>query len=300
MTGSDAHKFVPEEMPDRPWRRNYQGVFSAQLLDGALVMFNHTENKNENIIGRAYQNTVQPSIDVADCASGYVDGVYRECDRSYSGFVTATLGDGTDLGPLVWPEDGYREPAHTRDHMGLRHPSSIVSGGFVYLFYVEHWPGGERAGVRVARAPVTEHGTRFRVWHNGRWKRALPRGFSKDRMDRFYAIGGPRSTPLFGLHKGSAGFAVARRLDGRGFLGVEGWYDDRGYAHIAIRESNDLVRWGPRIPLPVTPAPFESFVLNYPVFLNAAGTSHNRVGDRFYITGTESVEVNRLAVQIRP
>lgn len=295
---SDAHLFPPQLMPERPWRRNYQGAYAAELLGGALVTFNHAENKNEVIGSNAYQNTVERRVSVEQCWSGYHDdGVYADCAAGYNGFVTATRGD-TDLGPIIWPEDGYRQ--RPRNYLGLRHPHSILWRGVVYVFYVDHWPGGQRAGVRVARAPVLERGRGFRVWHNGSWEPALPHGFSKRRMARFYDTKGPRSTPLFGLGKDSGNFAVARRLDGRGFLGVEQWYDDSGNIHIAIRESVDLVRWGPRIHLPLTPAPFGSFVLNYPLLLNTAGTSHSRVGSTFYILGTEGTEVNRLAVELEP
>jgi hypothetical protein len=299
-TFGDAHFFPPAEMPNRPWRRNYHGSFSAELLGGALVQFNHGENKNERIDGRAYQNTVQPSVSVDRCWDGSNGEAYQACWPAYSGFITATLGNGSDLGPILWPEQGYLRPNGARASNGVRHPHSILHAGWVYLFYLDtDWSNGARAGIRVARAPASARGRGFRVWRNGSWHRALPPGIGKGSLHRAYARRGPSSTPILGPGRGSASFQVARRVGGTGFLGVEQWFDSNGLAHIGLRRSANLVDWGPRSELDVAPARFESFPLNYPIFLNAAGITHTRVGDFFYLLGTRELQVHRIAVRAR-
>jgi hypothetical protein len=303
LTGGDARFHTPEAMPDRPWRRNYQGAYAAEVLGGRLVTFNHAENKNEVIGDQAYQNTVQPSVTVEDCWSGIrPTGVYEDCGAAYNGFITATTGNGTDRGPIVWPEGGYLDRDGSRVSRGVRHPHSIRVGRYVYLFYVDDSPSGERAGLRVARAPIGRRGRGFRVWHEeGTWDRALPPGFSKREMDRFYATPGARSTPLLAPGAGTSSFAVAR-LAGEGiFLGIEQYFDADENTTVAIRQSRDLVHWGPRIDLGVPAADFGSFPLSYPIFLDAAGTAHTRVGDRFYVLGTGvGGQVHRIGLRLTP
>jgi hypothetical protein len=199
------------------WRRSYAGVYAVEKLAGRIVAFVHGENKNTISRGVERVNTITRD---RSCFSG--GSPYRDCAKDYFGAVSMMV-DGKDQGPIVWPAAGY-DGSH-----GVRHPTSIVFGGFVYVFYLD-----TSRGICVARA--RPGALRFSTWTGKGWARSLPKGFNRWRP-RFDARG-PDARAIMGR---TFFFAVER--DGAGFVGL-GFGDptDRSFGTTVWR-SKDLLHW---------------------------------------------------------
>jgi hypothetical protein len=307
LTVPDTHLTWPEALGvDAPWRRNYQGVFTAHRIGGRLLTINHGENKNERIGDQLYQNTVVPEIRAERCADGVVEGSYRACWIAYSGFIGASRerpnGRLTDLGPIVWPERGYLHRKEGNFATGVRHPHSIIAGKHVYVYYLDS--GRRTAGIKLARSPVMRRGSpsSWRVLNrHGRWVPALPDGFTTVRTSDFYGSPGPKGRLLFGGYRGSVSFAIAKVRNERLYVGVEEFHEPRGGTHfqVALRFSRDLIHWGPRSALEeLGTAAFLDFEMHYPIPLDRTGRLSTQVErKRFYLVGTDSRgHVNRVAL----
>lgn len=311
-------------------KRNYNGIFSVHDLPNnkGVIAIHHGENKNELRNGILFQNSVLPSAvanaDDTNSYSGMINGRYKEDWDSYFAFLNASftfknnlepLRQLSDIGPVVWPSHGYLTQDGKKASYGLRHPTSIVHDNFLYIFYsdskhpniahdADRMPGKKLARVHID-STLFPHS--YKVYFNGGWENALPEGFNKFNIEDFYAVKGPKSTPLF-KNSGCMGrFSVAKVKGENYFISVEEYRDkEDGYkTKIAIRYSFDLIHWTQRENLPN--CTWDKWIqgnMHYPVFLNKDGSSTTEVDlEEFYIIGTSSVNkdaLTRKRFQLKP
>lgn len=295
------------------WRRNYYGAFSAHVIERpedkapCLVTINHGENKNEKweALGLFYPNTVLPARAWAkEQYSGWdAKGQYGDYWPAYFAFIGLSFcpladNDGNrpmayDQGPVLWPSTGYLDEKNNIVSCGLRHPSSIIHDGYLYIFYLEasheKVPGeGRQAGIKLARAPLANLGRpgSFKCYFNGAFSEpALPAGFS--RLERkFFSVPGGRSTAL--LPAEANRFSVARVKGTDWFVGVEEYQPTPGVFEMALRLSKDLIHWSARAALPGTRAPWgEGY--HYPNLLSKELDDNTLVdAEEFYIGASSS------------
>lgn len=317
-----------------PWRFGYYGAQSGEVTNAGgsnytLYSINHGEHSN--IPANTFQNS--SCISAPDIGYGTLDcNDPNNSWGSYNAFVSMSSmpwtspnlsGNAffTDLGPITWPSNGYVE---TIDGVtvkatdgGVRHPTSIVHDGYLYIFYEDMSQGDESAGtgpgMKVARAPVTGTGVdprSFKTYYNGAFTDwALPSGFDSSRASDFYASKGGRSNIIFPdqtmvLQPAVPGtkrtdmrkeqqvpmFAVAKVSGTEWFLGV-GLEVNKG---VTLRLSKDLVHWSLPSIIPGTEiidywnqgADFEHLPLEYPRLMNAAGNNSSVIdANDFYIVG---------------
>lgn len=221
--------------PEVPWRRSYAGVHSAVEIGGMTFAFVHGENKNEIVAGTEHVNTITAD---RSCFSGVQpDGSYRDCWADYFAFASMNR-DGVDEGPVVWPKGGYLDATGRVVSHGCRHPySAIVSGGQVYLFYLDM-----TVGICVARAPAgSVRPGMFQTWCGASlgWHPSLPPGPFRARLSK----PGPPAVPILGS-RASFTFAAVKLADG--FLALE--HGATSTTTVAVRAwtSRDIVHWKPR------------------------------------------------------
>jgi hypothetical protein len=288
----------PAQVGGDDWRRDYDGLFSAHRIGAQLVAVRHGEDKNESGGGFSYQNTVNLDVTPSACQSGPADGGYQDCATAYNAFVTlaagADFGALTDAGPIVWPSAGYLDGSGAKVSQGVLQPTSIVDGGFLYVFYVD----SSEYSVKVARAPVGD--LTFTCWGGGAFAQpCLPSGFDRTRVRAFYAAPGPAADPLFDLSDSPTPvrFAVARAGGGR-YLGVEETaLADRDL--VALRVSRDLVHWSARVVLDELTAlgSWDAGRFHYPIFVSRDGASNTDVDPRdFYLLATRDFAADHATV----
>jgi len=346
VTEAEADRFDSAALipPGTAYKRDYEGVFAAQLIGGTLVAIDHGENKNEIrpelIDGRVtqvrYHNTVQPRD--TSCWSGLIGGVYRDCNRDYYAFIadsTASARPATaawrDHGPILWPRDGYLRSGGAKASWGVRHPYSIVAGGYLYVFYLDTGSArrdpsglptqGVGAGIAVARSPAKDLGRpgTFETWDGRRgWLPALPRGFTAgDERHYFDRPGGP-SVALLSAGRGSYYFAVARiehpsrwRYLALEHYSVANSRSCRGRGtslQDALWESNDLIHWHHPTPIPQLtscgadqPTAYANSRLRFPHFLDATGTRDQVIDPAsFYLNGTSATGITLVHMSVAP
>lgn len=307
--------YDPATMPaDQDWKRSYDGIFSLHPITkgGKLILlsFDHGENVNENIGGKLYQNTVNPAVKVADCASGYIGGEYKGCWESYSAFVTTSwqyldsahsfgMANRVEEGPVVWPQAGYLQNG-VRKSYGLRHPHGIVSGGYIYVFYND--ASVVDSGTKLARSPLSAAGLpgTFSSYCNGSWVPSLPAGFDKSKMSSFYDKAGGCATSIIPTGNSQTSFAVTAKTTG-GYLGVLEESAGTGSTQpdlIKLYSSTDLINWTFQKTVFQT-SDYPSNTLHYPIFLNQDGSSSALVNpDQFYILGAKESIVYALPVSL--
>jgi hypothetical protein len=268
-----GRRIAPADLDDRtPWRRDYDGVMAAAALPGgALLLVRHGENKNENIAGAIYQNTVDPGVDARRCASGVLDGQYQDCWAAYHAFIAASYAAPpreaglaaerlVDLGPVLWPSTAYLAPDGRRLSGGVRQPSAVADGGYLYIFYNEAsdvLEPGREGGEKLARARLSEigqDGARFVPLFNGGFdpqNRSLPPGFDRAHIAGFYDRPGGRAAPLWPGGGQVIYFSVARLRGTALFLGIEesGGFQGQPWG-LRLRLSADLVQWSPPVAIP--------------------------------------------------
>jgi hypothetical protein len=299
--------------PATYWRRNYYGVFSAELLEEPatgrrrVVAFLHGENKNEVLAGTYYDNTIRaPGRYAPSQYSGWdAKGTYHDDWDNYFAFVglsycPLTESDGNDLmahdqGPVLWPGNGYVGPHNQSASGGLRHPFSIVSKGYVYVFYLDASRGtaeGRQGGIKVARAAVSSMAMpgSFLNYYGGAFgEPSLPRGF--DKHDRsFFSRPGGKGTTLFDADRNAAVFRVARVRNSPYFLGLEERLDwDGTNIVLLLRYSKDLVNWSRPAEVPDTRTDHpDEMRLNYGTLVNRQCSSSTEIDlDGFYIFGSD-------------
>ncbi|WP_207514237.1 T9SS type A sorting domain-containing protein [Longitalea luteola] len=291
------------------WRRNYNGIFSSQVIHhpgtDQVILFaiSHGENKNEKIGNYLYQNTVRPSwvINANDPAtfSGDYNGTYQECWEAYFGFLNANwlpyneendYGANylNDLGPIGWPSAGYVNSSGGQTSYGLRHPSSIVYGHYVYIFVKDesHDVTGGIKCIRVHDSNIFNPNA-YETWSVNDWIPSLPAGFNKDQAAAFFSTRGPQSTPVFPNDMNTIRFSVAKFKNTNRFIGLELYFDGQGKPHMAYRLSTNLIDWSDRVDFYAEDADWSSLRFKYPIFLSADGTSNVEIDENeFYIIGT--------------
>lgn len=288
------------------WKRNYYGGYSNHVVNlggtDYILSFNHGENKNELTNGLCYQNTINTGILCSSCASGDVNGNYVDCWEGYNAFVgmssvpyTAATSWGrssmNDLGPIVWPENGYLNSASEKMSQGVRHPSSIINNGYVYVYYLDMSNGG----IKVARASLSSGNAGimannfYNYYGGGFSQKSLPDGFSKEKINNFLRTPGKPSTYLFGPSDYAIRFSVAKVKGTNYFIGVEEYFTSAAnYDTIALRVSSDLVKWSEPYVIPVATGTWNTGRMHYPVLMNKEGTSNTLIdASEFYILGTD-------------
>lgn len=335
--------------PGYDWKRTYHAIYSAALINhtkyGKVSLgFLHGENKNfvegnaQNPASRKYRNTIQKNVPIVpDDHSTYSGGSpYLEGWLAYNSIISAAWVPNNEetnrgrqffsneLGPIVWPSTAYVTEQGVKATCGLSHPSSIVHGDYVYVYYVESGAyssdvpndEGRHEGIKVARAPLNDalDPQSYQVYYkapNGAesWNRSLPAGFTKEKMLDFVAVQGAKSYDIMDDDQNvwqEIRFSAAKVENTDYFIGVEEFIDhaDNNLWKIAIRFSADLVHWTDR-KLIVRAAPeWNDIRVNYPIFLSRDGRSNTEVDIKdFYIIGTDpGVQngVNKIRLQANP
>jgi hypothetical protein len=198
----------------------------------------------------------------------------------------------------------------------VRHPSSIVADGFIYVFYLDTGDSrtnqaglptqGAGAGIAVARAPAVLSGSSqsFETYAgDGHWESSLPRGFASADAPAFFSRPGPTAAQILGSQRGSYYFAVARTGEAHpAYIGVEDYSEASSpscaageFAHKeALWESDDLVSWRDRTDISQLTScgatagdAYNRAPLRWAHFLNADGSDQNTVDpSAFNLIGT--------------
>lgn len=295
------------------WRRNYNGIFSAhvikQPISGQQIIFavSHGENKNAITDNYIYQNTVRPSyiINPKDpkTYSGELNGVFTDSWESYFGFLNGNWipydanhdwGNQylNDLGPIAWPSAGYVNSNNTQASAGLRHPSSIVYGNYIYIYVCDESRDGT-GGVKLIRCMLSNllNPLFYETWSEIKgWIPSLPNGFSKNTCASYFAKRGPMNTPVFPNERNTVKFTIAKFKNTNQFIGVEQYNDDydNNRAKLAFRFSSDLIHWSKRIDFYTNSTlKWSELPLKYPIFLSSDGTSNTDIDlNDFFVIGT--------------
>ncbi|GAB3526280.1 hypothetical protein GCM10027443_01310 [Pontibacter brevis] len=290
------------------WRRNYNGIFSAHVVEYTpseqpiLFAISHGENKNEKIGHNLYQNTIRTDFVIdKNNRSTYSGGVpYQDCWDAYFGFLngnwTTYSKDNNwgsaylnDIGPIAWPSAGYLHQDGSQASTGLRHPSSIIDGDYLYIFVVDE-SRNNNGGVKLIRSHVGNLLTpaRYETWSGSGWVPSLPVGFTKEKAAEFFKQEGPKNKPVIPHDRNTIRFSVARIKGTEEFIGMEEFIMGSGDHTIkaAFRFSNDLIHWSDRVPF-YAAADWSSSALRYPIFLNNDGTSNTEIDlEEFYVLGS--------------
>jgi len=314
------------------WKRNYHAIYSGAYIEHPVhgpvsLGFLHGENKNQvvgslnNAFAGKYQNTIQENllINTADHQSYSGGEPFEEGWNAYNAMISAAWvpnNAGTnwgqqlfnnELGPIVWPSTAYITVNGVKCTSGLKHPSSIIAGGYVYVFYTDGGPfgnnipveEGRQEGVKVARAPIADalDPKAYKVYYknqSGResWLPSLPIGFTKESMLNFIAVQGAKSTDIMNDTTGLSQeirFSVAKVRGQDYFIGVEEYIDvaDAKKFKVALRFSKDLTTWTERNLIVSESLDWNKTQMNYPIFLDKEGWSNTEIDiDDFYILGT--------------
>jgi len=310
------------------WKRNYDAVYSAEYFNHPVkgpvsLGFLHGENKNQVSGYRMYQNTIQPNvtINLRDPASYSGGKPFHDGWNAYNAIISAAWISNNkqtnwgqqffknELGPIAWPSTGYVTGNGIKCTSGLRHPSSVIAGDYVYIFYADSGPfgnnippeEGRQEGIKVIRASVADalDAHNYSVYYrdpagNESWLPSLPEGFTKENMLDFIAVKGPKSTDIMNDYKNisqEVRFSVARVRNTNYFIGVEEYIDvtDAKKYKVALRFSNDLTHWTDRALTISVADSWDKTQMNYPIFLSKDGWSNTEIDiDDFYILGTET------------
>lgn len=316
----------PSTNAEWQWKRNYNGITSQHSVNipsrgNVVIAMVHGENKNEKITsgGTTYyfQNSVLPEQQlIPHLESTYSgmksNGKYSDFFGAYFGFVGACFTDNTqnnswgnayhnELGPVVWPSNGYVTPQRTQASCGVRHPSSIVANGYIYTYYQDtrtapDAPEGRKQGIKVIRVEVENslNPNAYKVYYNGSWIPSLPSGFTVANMMNYLTVQGPPSTVIDhdGLGDGDiVSFKVAKVRNTDWFLALEGGFYN-GIGKFYFRLSKDLVNWSPRL-YTVIDATGTSFEYGGATFLDQYGLTNYEIDlHKFYVIGLSGEPTN--------
>lgn len=325
-TGDYFASIVNGLLGGQDWRRSYYNVYTAQYLnhpeEGTLTIgFLDAENKAMCDGNTLYPSSVHPykpiyneqsyaCPDIGDfwptmagfvCASWVYNNVSNNYGQAYFDH---------DMGPITWPSNGYNQPDNiNRAGVGVGLPSSIMYGGYMYVFYHDHGPmdltgephvareHGRGEGIKVVRAPISEclNPSAYRAYYkdpNGveHWVPSLPAGFNKDNMDVFWSEKGPKCTDVTNDvddlydHKR---FSVAHIANSNPacFISVE-TYAVRNTStwKTALRYSTDLVNWSTDFPIETNI--YDNIKLNYPVLCDFDSWSNTEIDiNNFFVVG---------------
>lgn len=318
------------------WKRNYHGIYSANYINHPVqgpvsLGFCHGENKNEVegscTSGIKYQNTIQQNV-LINCNEHQTwsgGNPYEDGWDAYNAILSAVWtpnnsqtnwGQGffnNELGPIVWPNNGYITPGGVKCTTGFRHPSSIIYNGYVYVFVVQagSYNGyiteeeGRKGGVKILRVPIDQalNASSYAIYYkdplgNVIWNPSLPSGLTKENMLDYVAVKGPKSSDILndnGSTVDVARFSVAKVRNKNYFIGVEEYHNwsDPTYK-VVIRFSDDLLNWSGR-QIVYSGHTWETSQLNYPIFLDNSGWSNTEIDeDDFYILGSEHSPIEHV------
>lgn len=317
----------PDNIPSgTAWRRNYEGVYSILFLangsDRRILAITHGENLNQcrwhEANGAAfpdsryyrYQNTMNPSVKVTDCyRPATPDNCYGDCWAAYHGFVNMAwiandalnnwgIAAFASAGPIVWPEAGYVSPSGVRLSGGVRHPSALITNGFIYVYYVDESPNN--LGIKVARAAVSGNGEpgTYKVFaqscptNEPFCLSALPAGLTKHNVEEMKSAPGPRGTAIVGWGVTRFSVAAVRGTSPQMYVSVEEFNDAVGW-HLRMRSSLDLIRWSAPVSLLDRVGGWNNGDVHYPMFLDKSGWDNTNIDlDEFFVVGTKWSENN--------
>lgn len=296
------------------WRLSYDGVAGGaaiHLPSGQIgvVTVDHGENKNEDIAGHLYQNSINLNVKAANCASGFAGGSYHDCWPSYNGFIgwhmlmKPEIGSwegfvNVDRGPLVWPTMGYIDGKGSKLTSGVRHPNTLQTSEYLYVFFTDTSNGsepGRQGGLEVARAPLTALPNELTAVNNFENRfdpsnTSLPKGFDGQRTAAFFSARGGRASELWPSSHDVISFAVAKVRNTPYYVGIAECLRDRDW-WIELRASDDLIHWSTPIPLKEesTSQDWNSGLFHYPVLLDERGENEQTIdAPGFWVVGTDS------------
>lgn len=309
------------------WRRDFYGSFSGHMItdnEGTMIYaVNHGELLNNNYFMSLGQ-PCYPSPDIGYGTSACTNGPQ---DLSYNAFVTISkfnfgadyfsTKEFIDLGPIVWPANGYVRNGSKATGYGILHPSSIVKDNYLYVFYRDTSYGtepGRNAGLKVARAPITGNGvdpSAFKTYFNGDFtanetvpgdfsENALPAGFDPARLGQFFSQPGGKSTALFNdAHTSylttTYSFSAAKLIGTSYYLGVS----DDLVKGIVLRMSPDLVHWSNPVVIPGLDKPIFTGNFVYTRLANTNGDSNSEIDPHdFYVIGTNNHVVSKIHLKL--
>jgi hypothetical protein len=113
-----------------------------------------------------------------------------------------------EQGPIVWPSNGYITIDSLKASSGLRHPTSIQDGNYIYIYYIDTraltgYVEGRDEGIKVTRVLTNEayDYTKYQVYYNGGWQSSLPLGYTQATAMSFFDDKGPMSTSILGQNQ---------------------------------------------------------------------------------------------------
>ena len=323
------------------WRRDYYGAFSGHLLQTApssrtIYLINHGELDNDDPEMFPGKNGLVNCAPAPDIGYGSLSCVGVNWWGSYNAFVTmssipfteaALSGNeslATDYGPITWPSNGYIESLDEgatwikATDGGVRHPSSIIKDGFIYVLYEDLSQGqesdGRGPGIKIIRAPITQSGIdprSFKMYfENDFTESALPPGYDLARYYTKWSAKGGRSSSLFpnnvviapptpGTRRAQMrhlsdifSFSVAKVNHTHWYLGVA----NESSKGVTIRLSKDLLHWSESTVVPGTESNYwaggvdlQRLPLLYARLANSDGDSNTDIeAPDFYIIGTQT------------
>jgi hypothetical protein len=322
--GADDIKFKGAD-----WDRNYLGAMGGVCIRGCdsanprAFLIAHGENKNEYIDGKWIQNTVMPSVAAKTCFSGYSDGTYKDCWQTYSGFIGAlnvSIGDNGNIqdlknyGPIIWPSAGYLDGHQHRVSHGVRHPSTFVYDGYLYIFYIDTSDASpsdpsRAGGVKLARMAIPENDVRpiaLPYW-DGQFSdtnRSVPGDLDSDAVKALATPGG-KATSLWPQSSGVVKFAVAPTPNSKQslvptFLGVSEELGKDNRDRIYLRASHDLEHWSePTLMKAATESGWQGGDLHYPEILAIKNTQNSENTLELTVAGSHAGSVELQDVEIK-
>lgn len=295
-------------------------ITSDQVYSKKVIAVVHGENKNEKLGDNYYQNTVNTNVLAKNCASGLFNNSYSDCWDAYNGFISLSATPYnreynwgstlfSDFGPAIWPSAGYVN-GDQKLSWGVRHPSSIIKDGYLYIVYLDTSAGnsdGRKSGIKIARAPLSDQKvpTGFIPYHRGAFSennKSLPPGFDPYKVRDFYESEGGAADELWPNSSNVNRFSIAKIRGTNLYAGVEEVHSDDGLSwFLRLRLSDDLVNWSSpkEIPGTRTSGGWDAGVLHYPIFSDWDNTTNYEIdADGFYILGTHNSNPYQKAIKI--
>ncbi|HEY4287252.1 MAG TPA: T9SS type A sorting domain-containing protein [Puia sp.] len=221
-------------------------------------------------------------------------------------------GFNNDMGPILWPGNGFLDASNGNASQGLAQPASIYTGDYIYVFIWDEGPRsvpateGRTRGIKVVRALTADclDPTKYEVYYkdplgNEQWLPSLPAGFTKETMMSYLHTQGPKSTDVLtdqiADNTYCFRFSAAKVNNTNYYIGLEEFVDNNDMGgggarhHLALRFSIDLVNWSAREKIIETSNNWDASSFNYAIFLSADGWSNTAVDlNNFYVIGTHS------------
>lgn len=300
----------PAQIGNDNWRFSYNGITGIDTINvngqKYLVSIKHNEHQNTTAGQYQYQNRVFPQIRVENCTSGFVDGEWRHCWPSFTSYVSfgyAPINSSgkveaeryIDVGPIVWPPNGYKDQSNNKISSGFYHPTLFVDEKYIFSYYLNdnNLQIGQRKCLSVSRVPITQF-MDVNAWRNyfgGEFNTSpLPPNFDKDEMLNFYTVGGgnadcvklPSETADAIIYMNVAKIAGTDL-----YIGAEESATNGADWKVGIRISRDLVNWSDMQVISTAPGAWGNGDLSYPTFVDNQGRNTNELiqPNDFYLVG---------------